>query len=91
MEKILEQIQNARQELINSYFELEKEHDSTAKLCDEYMSNMKSTNFDDAKVKEAFITVEREGTKLREIRVAINELGNALGHLGIETETFWGK
>lgn len=92
MKKILEQIQNARQELINAYFETKKKYDEADKFIKENLYNLKQgANYDDAKMAEACTTKENAGTKLSEIHVAINELGNALCHLGIETEIFWGK
>ena len=92
MKKILEQIQNARQELINAYFETKKKYDEADKFIKENLYNLKEgANYDDAKMAEAGTTREKESIKLSHIGIAVNDLGNALCHLGIETETFWGK
>lgn len=91
MEKVLEQIQNARKELINSYFETEKEYDETDKLINSKFAEWKAGKGKDTEIADAFNKKQELGTKCRSLRSAINCLGNAMYHLGCEVDTFWGK
>lgn len=91
MKKILEQIQNTRQELINSYFETEKEYDELEKLIESKYSEWEAGEGKDEEIANAFTKKQELGTKCSDLCSAVNDLENALYHLGIETETFWGK
>ena len=91
MEKVLEQIQNARKELINSYFETEKEYDETDKLINSRFAEWKAGKGKYTEIADAFNKKQKLGTKCRSLSSAINCLGNAMNHLGCDVDTFWGK
>lgn len=84
MENIIKTIEDNRQELINKYFALKAEKQQktqaimTAGLPQEESYRLWNERADLA-------------SKINDVFHAINELGNALYHLGHRVETFWGK
>ena len=82
-ENIIKSIEDNRQELISKYFAISE---APHRL---YLMAMGCENRNEA---DSLWCERAELTyKKSELFTAINDLGNALGHLGHSVETFWGK
>lgn len=83
-ENIIKSINDNRQELINKYFALRARAQQVTHAimvgCDTKEESYRLWN-------------EREELNIEvgNLFTAINDLGNALGHLGYSVKTFWGK
>lgn len=81
MDAIINAIKDNRQELINKYFALKEKKRQTTKIimagCETREESLRLWN-------------EREtlAHEISELSTAINNLGNALGHLGYSVQTF---
>lgn len=83
-ENIIKSIEDNRQELISKYFTLkEKKQKTTQAIMAGYETKEESYRLWNEREELAYETSE--------LFTAINDLGNALGHLGHSVDTFWGK
>ena len=91
MEAIITTIKEQREELIGEYNVLAKAYNQLGDQLDKLIFGL--CKGDDSNEEQAeMITHEREEIKVKagEIRAAINDLGNALGHIGYKVEPFFG-
>lgn len=91
MKAIIITIKEQREELISEYNVLAKAYNQLGDQIDKLIFGLcKGDNSNDEQAES--IMHEREEIKVKagEIRAAINELGNALGHLGYKVEPFFG-
>lgn len=84
MKEIIESIKVNREQLINEYKSKVEEIKTTEKEMGETLGRSAS-RYDTLRWKSSELKIEA-----KEIWTAINDLGNALNHLGESTETFWG-
>lgn len=88
MKAIIESIMANRQALIKEHRQVAKFHSQVSNALEQVMLKMTDDN------KELFEALwsqrEEYQKKASELQTAINDLGNALNHLGYTTATFWG-
>lgn len=85
MEQIIEAIKSNREELISKYNKMVREIEFLKDGMEQMRLSRNEKMYDSLWVKSADLH-----SNIVEARMAINELGNALNHLGESTETFWG-
>ena len=85
MNELIKNISKSRQQLIAEY---ERKSEEVDKLRQEEHEAIKAADYEKCESLSAKLT---ETNNLTELRFAINELGNALCHLGENVETYWGK
>lgn len=85
MKKIIETIKSNREELISKYFKMKKELEVLGIGINQAMKLGKEDICEKLRVKRYDLSSD-----MTNIGMAINDLTNALNHLGESTETFWG-
>jgi hypothetical protein len=85
MKDLMKNIAKIRQQLITEY---ERKSVELDKLEQEEREALKAADY---KKCESIFVKRLEVDNLTELGMAINDLGNALGHLGENVETYWGK
>lgn len=85
MKKIIETIKSNREELISKYSKMKKE----IKVLSEGINQARKMKKEDAVKKLWFKRAELD-MEVTNINMTINDLTNALNHLGERTDIFWG-
>lgn len=85
MKKIIDTIKSNREELISKYSKMKKEIEVLSEGIKQATKLKKYDVADKLWIKRSDLN-----TKVKDIYMAINDLTNALNHLGESTETFWG-
>lgn len=86
MKQLIETIKNSREQLISRYYEVKNniEVNQTGRL--EARKNNDPRAYEKLEDEYFLLSAEFGST-----RMAVNELGNALCHLGVSVDTFWGE
>ena len=86
MKQIIETIKSSREELISRYFAIKKEIEVLKDGMKQARKLANEDTYDNLWNKRYDLSSE-----MTDVRIAINDLTNALNHLGESIETFWGE
>lgn len=86
MKKIIATIKENREELISKYFTMKKE----IKVLDDGIKQAMKLDAEET-YNKLWVKRSNLNSESVDICMAINDLTNALNHLGEKTETFWGE
>lgn len=85
MEKIIETIKANKKELVSQYISTTKEIESLVEGLHKAMKEDDEKTYIALEMKRSYLNSKRA-----DLKMAINDLVNAIYHLGGEMETFWG-
>lgn len=86
MKQIIATIKSNREELISKYFAMKKEIEVLSDGIKQARKLNTEETYNKLWAKRAVLN-----TKMVDLNMAINDLTNALNHLGENTEIFWGE
>lgn len=86
MKQLIETIKNSREQLISRYYEVK--HKAEANHIGRLAARKNHDRLTYEKLEEEYLLLTSD---IVDTRMAVNELGNALCHLGVSVDTFWGE